>query len=122
MRTCGESLKSGRGWVVEVDGSVEAFAIGNAQSGNIWALFVVPEAQGRGYGSQLHDVMVGWLREQHVALPWLTNGQARYELSQGDEANGARVPGRRAEMAAALRVMRHESQTVRPPEVIDLRR
>ena len=65
---------TGRGWVIEVDGSVEAFAIGNALSGNIWALFVLPEAQGRGYGSRLHDVMVGWLRERNVPLLWLTTG------------------------------------------------
>jgi GNAT superfamily N-acetyltransferase len=67
---------TGRGWVIEVDGSVEAFAIANARSGNIWALFVLPEAQGRGYGSSLHDVMVGWLRKQHLPLLWLTTGQA----------------------------------------------
>ena len=111
-RISNEDLRSaledtGRGWVVEVDGSIEAFAIGIARSGNIWALFVAPEAQGRGYGSRLHDVMVGWLREQHVPLLWLTtgeatkacsfyekrgwkrvgassDGQARYELSGGD--------------------------------------
>ena len=67
---------TGRGWVIEVDGSIEAFAIGNARTGNIWALFVSPEAQGRGYGSRLHDVMVDWLRQQHVPLLWLTTGQA----------------------------------------------
>jgi GNAT superfamily N-acetyltransferase len=67
---------TGRGWVIEVDGAVEAFAIGNARSGNIWALFVLPEAQNRGYGSSLHDAVVGWLREQHVPLLWLTTGQA----------------------------------------------
>jgi GNAT superfamily N-acetyltransferase len=66
---------TGRGWVIEVDDSIEAFAIGNARTGNIWALFVLPQAQGRGYGSRLHDVMVSWLREQHVPLLWLTTGQ-----------------------------------------------
>src|SRR6186997_2147592 len=53
---------SGRGWIVEQDGKVVAFAIGNAISGNIWALFVRPEYEGRGYGRQLHDTMVAWLR------------------------------------------------------------
>jgi GNAT superfamily N-acetyltransferase len=67
---------TGRGWVIEVGGSVVAFAIGNARSGNVWALFVLPEAQGRGFGSMLHDVVVGWLREQHVPLLWLTTGQS----------------------------------------------
>jgi hypothetical protein len=31
--------QSGRGWVVESEGSVVAFAIGNASNGNLWALF-----------------------------------------------------------------------------------
>jgi GNAT superfamily N-acetyltransferase len=52
---------TGRGWVVEKDGEVVAFAIGNAVTGNIWALFVRPEYEGRGYGRQLHDTMVSWL-------------------------------------------------------------
>ena len=66
---------TGRGWVVEIDGTIEGFAIGNAQSGNIWALFVLPEAEGRGYGTRLHDVMIDWLRQQHVPLLWLTTDQ-----------------------------------------------
>jgi GNAT superfamily N-acetyltransferase len=65
---------TGRGWVIEVAGAIKAFAIANARSGNIWALFVLPDAQGRGYGSRLHDVMVHWLREQHAPPLWLTTG------------------------------------------------
>jgi GNAT superfamily N-acetyltransferase len=65
---------TGRGWVLEEDGSIQGFAIGNARSGNIWALFVHPRAQGRGYGQRLHDVMVAWLREQGAPALWLTTG------------------------------------------------
>jgi len=65
---------TGRGWVIEVNGAVEAFAIGNAQTGNIWALFVLPASQGQGYGSKLHDAMVAWLREQRAPALWLTTG------------------------------------------------
>lgn len=65
---------TGRGWVIEVDGVIEAFAIGNAQTGNIWALFVLPLAQGKGHGSRLHDEMVAWLRSQGVPMLWLTTG------------------------------------------------
>jgi GNAT superfamily N-acetyltransferase len=67
---------TGRGWVIEVAGVIQAFAIGNAKSGNVWALFVRPDAQGRGYGSRLHDVMVHWLREQGARRLWLTTGEA----------------------------------------------
>jgi GNAT superfamily N-acetyltransferase len=66
---------TGRGWVVEEEGSIRAFAIGNARTGNVWALFVHPDSQGRGYGHRLHEVMVGWLGEQGSPTPWLTTGQ-----------------------------------------------
>jgi hypothetical protein len=39
---------TGRGWVVDDQGRITAFAIGNAVSGNIWALFVHPDVQGPG--------------------------------------------------------------------------
>ena len=63
---------TGRGWIVEQEGEVVAFAIGNAVNGNIWALFVRPEAEGRGYGRQLHDTMVDWLWTAGLDRLWLT--------------------------------------------------
>ena len=63
---------TGRGWVVVKAGEVVAFAIGNAVNGNIWALFVRPEAEGRGYGRQLHDTMVDWLWTAGLDRLWLT--------------------------------------------------
>ena len=53
--------RTGKGWVVDVDGRVVGFAIGNAETGNIWALFVEPEHEGKGHGPRLHDEMVNWL-------------------------------------------------------------
>jgi GNAT superfamily N-acetyltransferase len=75
----------GRGWVMEIDERIIGFSIGNAQTGNIWALFVDPEHQGRGYGKQLHDVMIRWLWSQGLQELWLTTGpgtraQRFYEL------------------------------------------
>ena len=64
--------RTGRGWVVEADGEVVAFAIGNATNGNIWALFVDPDHQRRGYGRMLHDTMIDWLRSRGVERLWLT--------------------------------------------------
>ncbi len=52
---------TGRGWVVEEAGEIVAFAVGNAETGNIWALFVDPAHEGRGHGRRLHDNMVSWL-------------------------------------------------------------
>ena len=52
-----------------------AFAIGNEQTGNIWALFVDPGHERRGYGRRLHDVMISWLFSQGLETLWLTTGQ-----------------------------------------------
>ena len=65
---------TGRGWVIEADGQIQAFAVGNALTGNVWALFVRPQAQGRGYGSRLHTVMLEWFHTQKVELLWLSTG------------------------------------------------
>jgi GNAT superfamily N-acetyltransferase len=62
----------GRGWVIEVDGEVVAFAVGDASDGNIWALFVDPDYEGRGYGKRLNATMVEWLRGQGLRRLWLT--------------------------------------------------
>jgi GNAT superfamily N-acetyltransferase len=77
---------TGRGWVIEIDGSIVGFAVGNARSGNIWALFVSPEHERRGYGRRLHDAMIGWLFGQGLSTLWLNTGcntraQAFYEAA-----------------------------------------
>ena len=64
--------ESGRGWVVESQGQVVAFAVGNARTENIWALFVHPDHEGRGHGRRLHDAMVSWLWSQGLDRLWLT--------------------------------------------------
>ncbi|MGE0032195.1 MAG: GNAT family N-acetyltransferase [Steroidobacteraceae bacterium] len=78
--------QTGRGWVVEDDGRIVAFAIGNAGNGNIWALFVESGYEGRGHGRRLHDEMVSWLWSCGLKRLWLTTGkktraQRFYELA-----------------------------------------
>lgn len=89
--------RTGRGWVVEDQGQVLAFAIGNAVDGSIWALFVDPAHEARGLGRQLHDAMVEWLHSRGHARLWLTTdpgtrAQRFYEragwVGQGLQANG----------------------------------
>lgn len=63
---------TGRGWVIETEDAVVAFAIGNAANGNIWALFVHPDHERRGYGRLLHDTMIGWLWSTGLHRLWLT--------------------------------------------------
>ena len=64
--------QTGRGWVIESKGEVVAFAIGNAVTGNVWALFVHFDHERKGYGRRLHDTMVSWLSSQGVGRLWLT--------------------------------------------------
>ena len=64
--------ETGRGWVVEAEGQVVAFAVGNRTTGNIWALFVDPDHEGRGHGRRLHDEMLRWLWDQGLDALWLT--------------------------------------------------
>lgn len=67
-----EALETtGRGWVIELDGVIVAFAIGNALTGSIWALYVDPPHRGRGYGRRLYDTVVEWLWSQGHDRVWL---------------------------------------------------
>ena len=98
--------RSGRGWVVEDGGEVVAFAICNAVDGSIWALFVDPPHEGRGFGRRLHDVMVEWLHSRGLARLWLTTdpgtrAQRFYEragwVDRGLQANGEHLYERHAD-------------------------
>lgn len=88
--------ETGRGWVVESQGDIVAFAVGNSQSGSVWALFVEPSHERRGYGRQLHKVMVEWLWNQGHHRLWLTTEPGtraeRFYRDAGWEQVGA-VPG-----------------------------
>jgi GNAT superfamily N-acetyltransferase len=89
--------RTGRGWVAEVDGRIVGFSIGNAGSGNIWALFVEPGHEGQGHGRRLHDSMVAWLWAQGLTRLWLTTGPgtraARFYESAGWQLVGVRPDG-----------------------------
>jgi GNAT superfamily N-acetyltransferase len=64
--------RTGRGWVVVDDAEeVIAFAIGDAENGNIWALFVDPVHEAQGHGRHPHDTMLEWLWSRWLARLWL---------------------------------------------------
>ena len=94
---------TGRGWVAEKSEQVVGFAIGNTQTGNIWALFVDPDYEKQGVGRALFKTMVRWLSKQdldklylstepntraerfYTAAGWtkgrtLSNGEVRFDL------------------------------------------
>jgi GNAT superfamily N-acetyltransferase len=51
----------GLGWVFEHEGQIVAFAIADIQERSVWALFVLPGFEGRGFGRILHDTMTAAL-------------------------------------------------------------
>ena len=62
----------GRGWVCEADATVVAFGVADSLSRSLWALFVKPGFERRGYGRALHDAMVTWLFEVGTAPIWIS--------------------------------------------------
>jgi GNAT superfamily N-acetyltransferase len=90
-------LRSGRGWVCEIDGTIVGFAIADLSSHSVWALFVDPRYERRGIGRQLHDAMIEWLFASgapRISLTTDPNTRAEhfYEAAGwqrvGQEANG----------------------------------
>ncbi|MCJ8166661.1 GNAT family N-acetyltransferase [Pontibacter sp. E15-1] len=77
---CEEFLtKRGKGWVCEIDGLIVGFAIADLKDNNIWALFLRPEFEGRGFGHQLHELMLDWYfgtGKENVWLGTLPNTRA----------------------------------------------
>jgi GNAT superfamily N-acetyltransferase len=65
---------TGRGWVLEENGAIVAFAIGERETGNIWAVFVHQDHEGRGYGRMVQEPMVQWLFAQGLKRLHLTTG------------------------------------------------
>jgi N-acetylglutamate synthase-like GNAT family acetyltransferase len=60
--------------VSEDDTGVQGFTCVNHQTGFVWALFVIDEAQGRGHGSTLLDAAMARLREAGHRQAFLSTG------------------------------------------------
>ncbi len=63
--------KRGKGWVCQADSKIVGFAITDLQEDNIWALFLLPEYEGRGIGKMLHNIMMDWYFNQGKEKVWL---------------------------------------------------
>ncbi|MEZ5172550.1 MAG: GNAT family N-acetyltransferase [Bacteroidia bacterium] len=64
--------QTGRGWVAESGDEIAGFAIVDLKNENVWALFVKPEFEGRGYGKVLHTEMLKWYFLQGKNYLWLS--------------------------------------------------
>ena len=52
-----------------------SFSIADRATQSIFALFVLPGYEGRGIGSRLLDLALGWLWKNGAERVWLTTGQ-----------------------------------------------
>ncbi len=63
--------EKGNGWVAVQNNQVVGFAIVDVKENNIWALFLLPEFEGKGIGRKLHDTMMNWYFAQTEETVWL---------------------------------------------------
>lgn len=88
--------ETGRTWVIEADGEIVAFGTGY-RDGSVWALFVHPDHEGRGYGRTLHAMITEWLWSLGYERLWLGTGAGtraeQFYLSQGWHACGVETGG-----------------------------
>jgi len=91
-RDCEEYLTvRGKGWVCEWEGRIVGFSIADLRDHNIWALFLLPECEGRGMGRLLHDTMLNWYFSQTKETVWLgtapgTRAEKFYRMAGWKEA------------------------------------
>ena len=79
---CVEYLTNrGKGWVTELDNEIVGFSIVDLVESNVWALFVLPNFEGKGIGVQLQNAMLDWYFTQSSSPLWLTT-------SKGTRAEG----------------------------------
>jgi GNAT superfamily N-acetyltransferase len=71
-KDCEEFMfERGKGWVCEIDNQIVGFAIADLKENNIWALFLDPEFEGQGIGTQLHKIMLDWYFSTGKEQVWL---------------------------------------------------
>jgi len=58
--------EEGRGWMAEESGEAVGFSLGSRKDRSLFALFVLPEFEGRGIGTALMQAAVDWLHGQKL--------------------------------------------------------
>jgi GNAT superfamily N-acetyltransferase len=83
--------------VSEDDKDIQGFVCANQQTGYVWALFVIDEAQGRGHGTALLDAAMDRLRAAGHRQAFLTTGKGtkaeNFYKSKGWQCTGTDLRG-----------------------------
>lgn len=81
----------GRGWVAQANGAVVGFCYADRRDGSIWALFVDPGHEGRGYARRLLRMAQDWLAALGFERVILSTGAGtradRFYAAQGWQRN-----------------------------------
>jgi len=97
----------GHGWIAEDSGYAVGFSIADLQEGSVFALYVRPEYEGRGYGEKLLAAAVDWLFGKGFPRVWLAVGADtrahRFYLKRGWTPTGRIEPNGDIELALTFR-------------------
>lgn len=72
-----------RTWVIEDEGKMCGFSVADGKSGTITAIFVRPDAEGRGYGRLLLEAAEEWLFERGLDTIRLQTGEEQDNRAHG---------------------------------------
>lgn len=72
--------KRGKGFVCEIDKKIVGFSIVDFAENNVWALFILPNFEGKGIGKKLHQLMLDEYFSKTKETIWLsTEANSRAE-------------------------------------------
>ena len=73
--------KRGKGFVSEIDDKIVGFSIVNFVENNVWALFLLPDFEGKRIGKKLHQLMLDEYFSKTKETIWLsTEANSRAEI------------------------------------------
>jgi GNAT superfamily N-acetyltransferase len=67
-------LTTSKGWVAIYEGEIVGFSIADRDESTVFALFVLPDFEGRGIGGRLFDFALAWLWASGASRLWLATG------------------------------------------------
>ena len=72
--------KRGKGFVCEIDDKIVGFSIVDFVENNVWALFLLPDFEGKGIGKKIHQLMLDEYFSKTKETIWLsTEANSRAE-------------------------------------------
>lgn len=72
-----------RTWVAEDAGEIVAFSMADARAGSVFALFVLPRVEGRGFGRALLRASEEWLFGEGWETIWLQTAEEQQNRAHG---------------------------------------